>query len=94
MVLAFLYAAETLLTYFQVHVIKLVTEYPLKPALDHTGKSGGLQKSSILVTKFNQKHEPRIPKKGQALADFLVDFPIEHPNPTLKCIPKLDEEVK
>jgi ribonuclease HI len=60
--------------YFQAHTIKVLTEYPLKKILQKPDISGWLVNWAVELGEFDIDFLPRTTIKGQALADFLVEF--------------------
>lgn len=59
--------------YFHAHLILVLTNYPLKNVLQKPDTSG-LLKWAIQFSQFEINYRPRISLKGQALADFIVEF--------------------
>jgi hypothetical protein len=60
--------------YFQVHAMRVLTEYPMKKVLQKPDLSGKLVNWAIELGQFDIEFHPRTSIKGQALADFLVEF--------------------
>jgi hypothetical protein len=67
-------ASRKLRPYFQAHTTSVLTEYPLKKVLWKLDLSGRLANWAIELGDFDIKFLPRNATKGQALADFLVEF--------------------
>ncbi|KAL5548054.1 hypothetical protein UlMin_003285 [Ulmus minor] len=72
--LALMVAAQKLRPYFQAHTIIVPTKFPLKQVFQKPDASGRLAKWSIELGKFDIQFKPRTAIKGQALADFIVEF--------------------
>ncbi|KAL5547002.1 hypothetical protein UlMin_006689 [Ulmus minor] len=72
--LALMIAARKLRPYFQAHTIIVPTKFPLKQILQKPDISGRLAKWSIELGEFDILFKPRTAIKGQALADFIVEF--------------------
>ncbi|XP_060972515.1 uncharacterized protein LOC133038397 [Cannabis sativa] len=60
---------------FQAHSIEVLTNYPLRQVLAKPETSGRLLKWSVELSQFDIEYKPRTAIKGQALADFIVEFP-------------------
>jgi hypothetical protein len=60
--------------YFQVHTIKVLTEYPLRKILQKPNLSGQLVNWAIKLEEFDKEFHLRTSLKGRALADFLAEF--------------------
>ncbi|XP_059460363.1 uncharacterized protein LOC132189630 [Corylus avellana] len=67
-------ASRKLRLYFQAHTINVLTEYPLKKVLRKLDLSGRLVNWAIEISEFDIHFVPRNAIKGQALADFVVEF--------------------
>jgi hypothetical protein len=66
--------SKKLRPYFQAHTIKVLTEYLLKKVLRKLDLSGRLINWAIDLREFNIEFISRNAIKGQALADFVVEF--------------------
>ncbi|GJW03691.1 reverse transcriptase domain-containing protein [Tanacetum coccineum] len=75
--LALVYAARRLRRYFQAHSIKVITDSPIWQVLNNSGASGRLAKWAVKLGAYGITYVPRVAIKGQVLACFLVDTPIE-----------------
>lgn len=80
--LALIYSARRLRFGFNsvpspAHAIRVITEYPLKSILGKTDLPGRVAKWAVQLGEFDIRYEPRTAEKGQALASFLADFPVE-----------------
>ncbi|KAK0571482.1 hypothetical protein LWI29_016865 [Acer saccharum] len=74
MALALIIAARKLRPYFQAHKIGVYTNCPLKLILQKLEVSGRLTKWAIELSKFDVEYLLRTAIKGQAVADFVVEF--------------------
>ncbi|XP_022848717.1 uncharacterized protein LOC111371020 [Olea europaea var. sylvestris] len=72
--LALITASRKLRPYFQAHSIEVLTNFPLKQVLQRTDASGRLLKWAIEINEFDLLFRPRHAVKGQALANFMVEF--------------------
>jgi hypothetical protein len=71
---ALVVSARRLRPYFQAHAIRVLTEYPMKKVLQRPDISGRLINWAIKLGEFDIEFHPRTAIKGQAMADFLVEF--------------------
>ncbi|XP_063948059.1 uncharacterized protein LOC135152159 [Daucus carota subsp. sativus] len=67
-------AARKLRPYFQAHKIEVRTSYPLRQIMHKPEATGRLMKWAIELGQFDLEYKPRATIKGQALADFLLEF--------------------
>ncbi|XP_059436525.1 uncharacterized protein LOC132169517 [Corylus avellana] len=67
-------ASRKLRPYFQAHTINVLTEYPLKKVLRKLDLSGRLVNWAIEISEFDIHFVSRNAVKGQALADFVIEF--------------------
>nr|GEV66285.1 hypothetical protein [Tanacetum cinerariifolium] len=65
---------ETL--YFEAHLIKVITDQPIKQILNKPEVSKKLPKYAIELGAYNITYMPRNAIKGQVLADFLNEVPV------------------
>ena len=72
--LALMVASRKLRPYFHTHSIKVLTNYPLRQVLQKLEASGRLLKWVIKLGEFEVNFHPQMAIKGQALADFIVEF--------------------
>ncbi|KAL5576126.1 hypothetical protein UlMin_017825 [Ulmus minor] len=72
--LALVVAARKLRPYFQSHTILVHTKAPLRQILQNPECSGRLAKWSVELSKFDIQYKPRTAIKGQAVADFILEF--------------------
>ncbi|XP_077249255.1 uncharacterized protein LOC143888719 [Tasmannia lanceolata] len=69
-------AARKLRPYFQAHVIKVLTDHPLRQVLHTPDTSGRLVKSAVQLSEFDIQYLPRPAIKAQVLADFVAECTI------------------
>ncbi|XP_022888168.1 uncharacterized protein LOC111403774 [Olea europaea var. sylvestris] len=72
--LALIIVSRKLRPYFQAHSIQVLTNFPLRQVMQKTDASGRLLKWAIELSEFDLTFRPRHAIKGQALADFMVEF--------------------
>ncbi|XP_060972318.1 uncharacterized protein LOC133038245 [Cannabis sativa] len=72
---ALVISSRKLRPYFQAHSITVLTNYPLRQVLAKPETSGRLLKWSVELSQFDIRYKPRTAIKGQALADFILEFP-------------------
>jgi ribonuclease HI len=91
---ALVMASRKLRPYFQAHTIRVLTEYPLRKVMQKLDLSGRLANWAIELGQFDLEFIPRNAIKGQALADFLVEFTnvpeIEQPDMERKWVIYVD----
>uniref|UniRef100_A0A2N9IJ88 Uncharacterized protein n=1 Tax=Fagus sylvatica TaxID=28930 RepID=A0A2N9IJ88_FAGSY len=75
-------AARKLRPYFQAHTVVLLTNHPLRKAMNKPDAAGRLIQWSIELSEFNIDYRPRIAIKAQALADFIAEFTSKDDEPT------------
>ena len=71
---AFITASRKLRHYFQAHVINVMTDHPLKKAMNKLEAVGRLIQWAVELSEFNIRYQPWHAIKAQALADFIVEF--------------------
>ncbi|XP_062173536.1 uncharacterized protein LOC133878998 [Alnus glutinosa] len=81
---ALIVSARKLRPYFQAHAIRVLTEYPLKKVLQKPDLSGRLVNWAVELGQFDIEFHPRTAIKGQALADFFLEF-CNTPEPEDPC---------
>ncbi|XP_074342397.1 uncharacterized protein LOC141679939 [Apium graveolens] len=74
LVYALVLASRKLRPYFQAHRVEVRTTYPLRQVLHKPESSGRMLKWAIELGQFDLEYMPRTVIKGQALADFLLEF--------------------
>ena len=78
MAFALITASRKLRHYFQAHVINVMTDHPLKKAMNKLEVVGRLIQWAIELSEFDIKYLPRHAIKTQALADFIAEFTPSH----------------
>ena len=71
---ALIMASRKLKHYFQTHVINVLTDHPLKKAMNKLEAAGLLIQWAIELSEFDVKYQPRNAIKAQVLADFIAKF--------------------
>jgi ribonuclease HI len=71
---ALLIASRKLRPYFQTHSIIVMTDYPIRKAMNKPDAAGRLVQWSIEMGEFDIDYRPRTAIKAQALADFIAEF--------------------
>ncbi|XP_030923022.1 uncharacterized protein LOC115949897 [Quercus lobata] len=64
--------------YFQAHVINVMTDHPLKKAMNRLEAAGRLIQWAVGLNEFDIKYQPRHAIKAQTLADFIAEFTPSH----------------
>ena len=77
---ALITASKKLRHYFQAHVITVMTDYPLKKAMNKLEAVGRLIQWAVKLSKPDIKYQSRNAIKAQALADFIAKFTPSHGN--------------
>ena len=73
-------ASRKLRHYFQAHVINVMTDHPLKKAMNKLEAAGRLIQWAVELSEFDVRYQPRNVIKAQALADFIAEFTPSHDN--------------
>ena len=60
--------------YFQAHVINVMTDHPLKKAMNKLEAAGRLIQWVVELCEFDIRYQPKNAIKAQALADFIAEF--------------------
>nr|XP_023903529.1 uncharacterized protein LOC112015361 [Quercus suber] len=71
---ALITASRKLRHYFQAHVINVMTDHPLKKAMNKLEAAGRLIQWAVELSEFDIRYQPRHAIKAQALADFIAEF--------------------
>nr|XP_023887399.1 uncharacterized protein LOC111999501 [Quercus suber] len=71
---ALITASRKLRHYFQGHVINVMTDHPLKKAINKLEAAGRLIQWAVELSEFDVRYRPRNAIKAQALADFIAEF--------------------
>uniref|UniRef100_A0A2N9F5Z7 Uncharacterized protein n=1 Tax=Fagus sylvatica TaxID=28930 RepID=A0A2N9F5Z7_FAGSY len=87
--LALVIAARKLRPYFQSHKIIVLTNHPLRKAMNKPDAAGRLIQWAVELSEFDIEYHPRHAIKAQALADFIVEFTVTEEEPSEE---KPDEE--
>ena len=74
MVLALVNAKKKLRHYFETHPIIVITDFPIKQILSKPDLSGRLTKWAIDLGIYDIRYLPRAAKKGQVMANLLVEI--------------------
>ncbi|XP_074327794.1 uncharacterized protein LOC141665706 [Apium graveolens] len=72
---ALILAFRKLMPYFQAHRIEVRTSYPLRKVIHKPEFSSRMLKWTVDLGQFEVDYKPRTAIKGQALADFVLEFP-------------------
>ena len=75
---ALITAFRKLRHYFQSHIINVMTNHPLKKAMNKLEAVGILIQWAVELSEFDIKYLPRHAIKAQALADFIAEFTSSH----------------
>nr|XP_023910735.1 uncharacterized protein LOC112022377 [Quercus suber] len=67
-------ASKKLRHYFQAHVINVMTDHPLKKAMNKLEAARRLIQWAVELSEFDIKYQPRHAIKAQALANFIAEF--------------------
>ena len=71
---ALITASRKLRHYFQAYVINVMTDHPLKKAMNKLEAAGHLIQWAVELSEFDIRYQPRHTIKAQALADFIGEF--------------------
>ena len=80
LVFALVTASRKLRHYFQAYVINVMTDYPLKKAMNKLEAAGRLIQWAVELSEFDIKYQPRNAIKAQALVDFIAEFTPSYDN--------------
>ena len=75
---ALITASRKLRHYFQAHIINVLTDHPLKKAMNKLEAAGRLIQWAVELSEFDIKYLPRHAVKAQALADLIAEFTPSH----------------
>ena len=67
-------AARKLKPYFQAHTVNVLTDKPLRRAMNNPETAGRLALWAIELSEFDIRYHPRTAIKGQIVADFIAEF--------------------
>ena len=79
--LALIIAARKLRPYFQSHRIVVLTNQPLRKAMNKPDAAGRLIQWAVELSEFDIEYRPRQAIKTQALADFITEFTVTEEQP-------------
>jgi hypothetical protein len=80
--LALVVTARKLRPYFQAHTIIVLTNHPLRKAMNKPDAAGRLIQWAIELSEFDIEYHPRQAIKAQALADFIAEFTVAEEKPS------------
>uniref|UniRef100_A0A2N9J3R3 Uncharacterized protein n=1 Tax=Fagus sylvatica TaxID=28930 RepID=A0A2N9J3R3_FAGSY len=80
--LALVTAARKLRPYFQSHKIIVLTNHPLRKAMNKPDAAGRLIQWAVELSEFDIEYHPRQAIKAQALADFIAEFTVTEDEPS------------
>ena len=61
--------------YFQAHPIMVLTDLPLQGTIHKPDMFGRMAHWAMELSEYGSQYKPRLSKKGQVLADFIVEIP-------------------
>ncbi|RVW81428.1 Pol polyprotein [Vitis vinifera] len=67
-------AAQKLRPYFQAHPVIVLTDQPLRSILHKPDLIGRMLQWAIELSEFGIEFQPRLSKKGQVMADFVLEY--------------------
>ena len=67
--------AQKLCSYFQAHLVVVLTNQPLRSILHKLDLSGRMLQWAIKLNEYGIEYQPRLSMKGQVMADFVVESP-------------------
>jgi len=73
-VFALIVALQKFHPYFQANPILVITDQPIKKAMNKPEAVGRLVQWAIELSQFDVEYHPRIAIKAQALVDFIAEF--------------------
>ncbi|GJZ72810.1 reverse transcriptase domain-containing protein [Tanacetum coccineum] len=93
--LSLLHMTQRLRRYFEAHLVKVITDQPIKQILSKVEASGKLAKYVMELGAYNITFEPRNAVKGHVLADFISKTPNGEPTEsyfrTPEVVPEKDD---
>ena len=75
---ALITSSRKLRHYFQAHVINVMTDHPLKKAMNKLEATGRLIQWVVKLSEFDIRYQSKHAIKAQALADFIVEFTLSY----------------
>ena len=73
--LALRIATQKLRSYFQAHPVVVLSDLPLRGTIHKPDMSGRMARWAMELSEYGIQYKARLSKKGQVLADFLVEIP-------------------
>ena len=73
-ILAVVHATRKLPHYFQVHIVIVLTQLPLKALLQNANYTGKVAKWAIILGAFDIKYMPCTSIRGQVLVDLVAEL--------------------
>lgn len=70
--------ARKLRPYFRAHIINVLTDHPLKNALNKLEMARRLIQWAVELSEFDIEYREKEAIKAQALIDFIVEFTLAH----------------
>ena len=67
-------STQKLRPYFQAHPVVVLTDLPLRGTIHKPDLSGRMARWEMELSEYVIQYKPRLSKKGQVLADFLVEI--------------------
>ncbi|KAL6351204.1 hypothetical protein AAG906_031790 [Vitis piasezkii] len=67
-------AAQKLRPYFQAHPVIVLSDQPLRNILHKPDLTGRMLQWAIELSEFGIEYQPRLSKKGQVMADFVLEY--------------------
>nr|XP_023900752.1 uncharacterized protein LOC112012608 [Quercus suber] len=90
LVIALIIASRKLKHYFQVHVINVITDHPLKKVMNKLEAVGRLIQWAVELSEFDIRYQPRNAIKAQALAYFIAEFTLSYDQTIKKWVVHVD----
>lgn len=75
-------AFQKLCPYFQVNPILVMTDQPIKKAMNKPNSTRRMVQWTVELSQFNIEYRSRTTIKAQVLADFIVEFIMSEDSPT------------
>ena len=78
MAFALITSSRKLRHYFQAHVINVMTDHPLKKAMNKLEATGRLIQWVVKLSEFDIRYQSKHAIKAQAQADFIAEFTLSY----------------